>query len=171
MASLKELSVSDVLGEGPDGSDRKGGGVRSLVLSYVRRNFEGITTKMVADAADISESRAWQILKGLSQEREIYERKVPGVQAHMFYPNGQLIHKYLQQKRDLGPQIFRISIHEGRREPRVQIQERSFTLLDGEKVEGSIFVDLSHARELAGFISDMLAKFDGYEKSKELRRR
>ena len=169
--SLKELSVSDVLGEGPDGGERRGGGVRSLILSYVRRNFEGVTTKMVAEAADISESRAWQILRELCNEREIYKRRVPDIKARMYYPNGQLVHKYLQNKRELGSQIFRISIHEGRRLPRVQIQERNFTLLDGENVQGSIFVDLDNARELAEFITDMLARFDGYEKSQELKRR
>ena len=171
MTSLKELSVADILGEGMEGTGRRGGGVRSLVLNFVRRNLEGVTTEMLAQAADISGSRARRVLKELCQEREIYERKIPGIKAHLYYPNGQLIHKYLQQKRDYGSQIFRVSIHEGRKHPRVQIQERMFTLLDGERVEGSIYVDLPNTRPLMELIEDMLSRFEGYEKTKEMKRR
>ncbi len=171
MTGLKEVSVSEILGEALDGPDRKGGGARSLVLSFVRRNFEGVTVEMVSQAADISATRAYRMLKELRQDREIYKRRVPGLKADLYYPNGRLIHKYLQDKRDFGSQIFRVSVHEGRKDPRLQIQERIFTLLDGEKVEGSIYIDLPNATSLVEFINEMLSRFEGYEKSKEIKRR
>src|SRR5437879_4692401 len=129
-----EISVAEVLGRGPRGQ-RDGLGVRSLILTYVRQNPEGVTAQMVAQAARISESWSKRLLEELCVQREIYDRKVKGFRGTLFYPNGKLVHKYLQEAREFGAQIFRVSVHEGTREPRIQIQERQFTLLDGEKVE------------------------------------
>ena len=164
--SLKEISVNEILGEN---EANEGHGTRSFVLSMIRQNPEGITVKMVSKAADISEDRARVILDDLCKQREIYDRKVAGIKSKLYYPNGKLIHKYLQESRDLGSQIFRLSFHEGTRTPRLQIQERKYTLLDGEKVEGSIFIDIDQTESFINFLEEMLVIYNQFiiEKKKK----
>jgi len=164
MANLNEISASELLGI--NNNKRPERDTRTLVLSYIRQNPDGVTAKMAAEAANISERRARTILNELCQAREIYERKLPDVQSYLFYPNGRLIHKYLQKSKDLGSQIFRISFHEGRKGPRVQIQERKFTLLEGEKVEGSIFVDFNNLEAFTSFLDEMLVRFNQFNEDK-----
>src|SRR2546426_335788 len=149
---LGEISVGDILGEGDNGADARG--VRSLILSFVRQNADGVTAQMVSKVAKTGLTWTKQLLEQLEHQREIYSRSIPGLKAKMYYPNGRLIHKYLQDSREFGPQIFRVSVHEGRRTPRVQVQERRFTLLEGEKIEGSIFIDLDNLEALLGFVRD-----------------
>ena len=121
--SLKEISVNEILGQ----KDTDGKyGTRSFILSLLRQNPEGITVNVVSESADISKDRARVILEDLCKQREIYSRRVPGIQAKLYYPNGKLIHKYLQGAKELGPQTFRVSFHEGNRIPRIQIQERKY---------------------------------------------
>ena len=126
-----------------------------------------ITSQMVSKAADITEERARVILNDLCKQREIYDRRIVGIKNKLFYPNGKLIHKYLQESRELAPQIFRLSFHEGKRTPRLQIQERKYTLLAGEKVEGSIFVDIDSVEGFIEFLEGMLVKFNQFNKKKE----
>lgn len=161
---LDEISVGAILGE--DGEQAQG--PRSLALSYVRQNSEGVTAQMVAKTVGISVSWAKRILEELDHQREIYKRNIPGAKATLYYPNGRLIHKYLQEGREFGSQIFRVSIHEGRRVPRVQIQERRFTLLEGEKVEGSIFVDLDQLGKLLDFAREVAERMDQMKQIEEL---
>ena len=146
---LKDISVGEILGPGEDEEEGNAKGIRSLILTYLRQNPEGVTARMVSMHANISITYAKQLLEELSHQREIYKRMVPGMTAVMYYPNGKLVHKYLQVSKDFGTQIFRVSVHEGRKSDRVQIQERRYTLLEGEKVEGSIFIDL---KNVAGLI-------------------
>ena len=176
MTNLGEITVGNIVGgkdiDGTEDSDTFGTpGTRSTVLSFVRQNPEGVSTNMVAHAAEIGERRSLQILNELSLQREIYFRDLAGVKARIWYPNGKLIHKYLQSSREFGSQIFRISFHEGNRAPKIQIQERKFTLLDGEKVDGAIFLDLDNADSLRAFLEEMLERFNQYEETKKLKRR
>lgn len=159
--NLKEISVQEILGERGDE-----GGTRSFILSFVRRNPDGVTVQMVSKAADISEQRARVILGDLCKQREIYDRQVAGIKNILYYPNGKLIHKYLQDSKEMGSQIFRLSFHEGKRTPRLQMQERKFTLLDGEKVEGSIFIDSDNIEQLIRFLEEMAVKFNQFSSGK-----
>ncbi len=165
--NLKEISISEILGENED--KKRFYGTRAAILSYIRQNPEGVTINMVADAVGVTYERARVILKDLCKRREIYDRRLPDVKQKLFYPNGKLIHKYLQESRDFGSQIFRLSLHEGKRTPRLQIQERKYTLLDGEKVEGSIFVDSDNIDDFIHFIEEMMVKFRQFENEKKIR--
>lgn len=166
--SLKEISINEILGEKEIG---EGHGTRSFVLSMIRQNPDGVTVQMVSKAADISEDRARVILHELCTQREIYDRKVAGIKNKLYYPNGKLIHKYLQESRELGSQIFRLSFHESNRVPRLQIQERKYTLLDGEKVEGSIFIDLDQTESFVNFLEEMLVKYNQFDTVKKKKSR
>jgi len=160
---LDEISMSDIIGSSSDEQiSQRGRGKQSLVLNIVRQYPEGITTKAIAEFLNMSSDRARSILDELVLRREIYKRKIPGSKSILYYPNGKLIHKYLQESREFGNQIFRLSYHEGKRNPRLQIQERKFTLLEGEKVEGSIFIDVENVSHLIEFISNLNIKFNDY---------
>lgn len=148
-------------------SEIDGLGTQVEILNYVRQNPEGTTAKLAAEHAGVTVNRARDILDELCMRREIYKRKLENDRIILYYPNGRLIHKYLQESRDFGDQIFRISFHESRKEPRMQIQERKYTLLEGERIEGSIFVDYKNTRLLMDFLNDMLNKYKGFESSGE----
>lgn len=156
------VSSAKILGLSRDGNDIRS--ARELVLSHVRQRPDGTTLLDTAEAVDIPKHRVKQILIELDHDREIYSRKIRGVSGPMYYPNGRLIHKYLQRSKELGTQIFRISFHEGRTGPRVQIQERTFTLMEGEKVEGSIFIDHDSLDSFIEFIVEMNSDFGSFKR-------
>lgn len=166
---LDEITMSDVIGSSEnDEASQKTSGRQSMVLNIVRQYPEGITVKAIADFLNLSENRVRDVLDEFVFRREIYRRKVPGSKSILYYPNGKLIHKYLQESRDFGNQIFRISYHEGKKAERLQIQERKFTLLEGEKVEGSIFIDIENIPLLIKFINELDTKFNNYTLEKQL---
>ena len=167
-AQLGEISVSEILGEAGQGGKSDAHGIRALVLAFVRQNPDGVTVQMVTQDARVSTTWAQKVLDDLVHQREIYSRVVPGIKATLYYPNGRLIHKYLQESREIGSQIFRVSVHEGRRSPRVQIQERRYTLLEGERVEGSIFVDVENVEEMLRLIQQVMDRLNATEKAANL---
>ena len=166
MTNLDSISVDDLMGIS-DGEDHNVAGVCLSILNYVKEYNEGVTAQMVADNVKMSLSHTRDILDDLCSKRDLYKRKVPGIKQNLYYPNGKLIHKYLQSSRDMGDQIFRISFHEGWKTPRIQIQERKYTLLEGEKVEGSIFVDLNNLTPLMDFLNEMIMQYNTYGKVRE----
>lgn len=159
---LDDITISDIIGTSNDDQEKYGRGAQALALSIVRQYPEGITVKGISDFLNLSPDRTRVILEELVLRREIYKRKVPGNRIYLYYPNGKLIHKYLQESQDMGDQIFRLSFHEGTKSARLQIQERKFTLLEGEKVEGSIFIDFENIPGLIKFINDLYIKFSQY---------
>lgn len=159
MVPLDDVSVADLVGE----RQMDGAGTRGVVLSFLRQNPDGASTQMVAQAIGLSVSRTRQILDQLVHEREAYDRDIPGVKGKLYYPNGRLIHQYLVESREMGSQIFRFSFHEGTRSPaRLQIQERSFSLLGGEKMEGSIYIDTTNTEALIEALTEMVAKYNQF---------
>ena len=171
MSTLKNITVEDLIGDQDVLEDMEAKnihGTKSLVLMILRQHPEGVTAKMVADIAGITVQRAREILEELVGKREAYSRKIQG-NLKLYYPNGKLIHKYLQESREIGSQIFRLSFHEGRKGPILQIQERSFSLLEGEKVEGSIFVEVDNIENFIDFIKYMYEKFRNFKEECEAR--
>jgi hypothetical protein len=161
MPQLNEISISDILGK--DNVEGTGpSGIRSTILNYVRQNSEGVTVAMVAKHLDVSTQRAREVLNELVMKRDLYKRSI-SEKVILYYPNGKLIHKYLQESKDFGDQIYRISFHEGKKSPRIQIQERKFTLVEGERVEGSIFIDFNNVQKLRDFLDEMLLKYNTFK--------
>ena len=161
MGSGKILELSE---DDEEAKGKKARSGRQLVLSSVRHHPDGTTVVDTKLATKMPQHRVRTILKELASEGEIYFRKIPGAKATLYYPNGRLIHQYLQRKREFGSQIFRISYHEGRGHPRIHIQERTFSLLDGEKVEGSIFIDSDHIEKFIEFLKEMNNDFENYRR-------
>lgn len=166
MQRLKGIGVDDIIGSA-ESEKRNVIGTKTHVLNFLRNYPDGVTTQMVAEHLGISSDRARDILKELCLKRDIYDRKLQGIKERLYYPNGKLVHKYLQESREFGEQIFRLSIHEGRKTQRLQIQERKFTLLEGEKVEGSIFIDVDNIWSFMEFLNEMLVRYNNFEANHE----
>jgi len=165
LGNLSDVTVNNLLGsDDPTGTSIVGR--RSQILTVVRQYPDGASTKMVANRVGLSVDRTRQILDELTNVREIYKRELPE-KINLYYPNGKLIHKYLQDSKEIGNQIFRVSIHEGRKTPRIQIQERKYTLLDGENVEGCIFVDFESIPQFTDFINQMIARFNSFKENEK----
>jgi hypothetical protein len=166
MTKLKEITVNYIIGA--TGDEESGGiSTKSLVLNFIRQNPEGVTSQMVGKHIGVSADRARDILNELCLRRDIYKRKLgDNNKLYLYYPNGKLIHKYLQNSKDMGDQVFRISFHEGKRGPRIQIQERKYTLLEGERVEGSVFIDYENVLPFMDFLNEMMTKFNNYKVTK-----
>jgi hypothetical protein len=160
MSSIKNINASDILGKESEDFNRLLG-TKAQVANFVRKYPEGVSVRMVADHIGISYNRAKEILDELVLKRDLYHRKIPN-SINLYYPNGKLIHKYLQESKEVNNQIFRLSFHEGRFGPRMQIQERKFSLLDGEQVEGSIFIDVNNIAQFKEFLDEMLNKFNSF---------
>lgn len=161
MVNLNNITLPDIIGVNDDNKPKVVGS-KSLVLNYLRQYPDGVTAQMVAEQANISADRARNILKELVLTRDAYSRKLPGIKEMLYYPNGKLLHKYLQDSREIEDQIFRISFHEGRRNPRIQVQERKFTLLEGESVEGSIFIDVDNVWAFIEFFNEMMSRYNTF---------
>jgi hypothetical protein len=166
MTNLDKISVDDLMGIS-EGNDHKSSETHLTILNYVKEYNEGVTAQMVADCVNLSLSHTRDILDDLCTKRELFKRKVPGIKQSLYYPNGKLIHKYLQSSRDMGDQIFRVSFHEGWKTPRIQIQERKYTLLEGEKIDGSIFIDIKNLNPLMEFLNEMMTQYNTYDNRKE----
>lgn len=146
----------------PNDRDRS---ARILTLNVVRQHADGTTITEVSSETGLPKHRVRTILADLEKDREIYSRKLAGSNATIYYPNGRLIHPYLRRQKEFGTQIFRVSFHEGKKQdPRVQIQERSFSISEGEKVEGSIYIDYASLSGFIEFLTEMKQAFDNYEK-------
>jgi hypothetical protein len=158
------LRTAEILGIDKNEETNRLRSVRTLILQHTRQNEDGTTVSEIAAATGLPRHRIRSILTELEQEREIYSRRIIGSNAILYYPNGKLVHKYLQRSKEFGPQIFKVSFHEGRGGPKMQIQERSFSLLEGEKIEGSIFVDNDSIDGLLMFIGKLKEDFTNFER-------
>lgn len=164
MKSLNNVSVDELLGA--DNTSKDIHGTKSWVLTLLRQNPDGITAKIISEITEISEQRAREILDELVWKREAYSRKL-SKRSKIYYPNGKLIHKYLQESEEIGDKIYRISFHEGKQKPQIQIQERTFSLLEGEKVEGSVFIDVDNIESFMDFIKNMLDKYNNFREESD----
>jgi hypothetical protein len=133
------------------------------VLQIVKGSGDGASTADIAQAVRVSGPTALKVLKELEREREVYSRSHTKRPILIWYPNGRLIHPYLEVYRELRGKTYRASIQEGRSGPTVQLQERSFSLLSGERVEGAIFVDLTSLEEFIETLNELKRKYETFD--------
>lgn len=136
------------------------------MLQIVKRSEDGASTADIALAVGVSGPTALKLLKELEREREVYSRSHTRRPILIWYPNGRLVHPYLELFRELRGKTYRASIQDGRAGPTVQLQERSFSLLTGERVEGAVFVDLSSLDELIELFIDLKKRFESFDPRK-----
>jgi len=135
------------------------------IYKLVKNKPDGISAGEIAKILEITKNTALKALRTLEAEREIYSTKVGN--TLVWYPNGRLIHPYLEIFIEIRGKPYRISLQEGRRGPMLQIQERSYSLLEGERIEGAIFIEYDAIEELIKGISEIRERFSNYQKMKE----
>ena len=135
------------------------------IYKLVKNKADGISAGEIAKILEITKNTALKVLRTLEAEREIYSTKVGN--TLVWYPNGRLIHPYLEIFIEIRGKPYRISLQEGRRGPMLQIQERSYSLLEGERIEGAIFIEYDAIEELIKGISEIRERFSNYQKMKE----
>lgn len=134
--------------------------LRVRALHVVKACPEGISTSEIATAVEVTKPTVLKVLRELEREREIYSRAHTKNQLLIWYPNGKLIHSYLEMFRDLHGTTYRASIQEGQAGPTIQVQERTFSLLSGDRVEGAVFVELSAVDELIEMLNELKRRYE-----------
>jgi len=139
-------------------------GDKDKVLRIVRSRPDGIGTSDIAKALEISFNTAIKLLRELEMEREIYSVKIG--KATAWHPNGRLVHPYLEIFKEFKGKPYRFSIQEGRSGPIIQIQERSYSLLSGERVEGAIFIEFTELDGLIQALNDLKGRSENLGEGK-----
>ena len=143
------------------------GGIRDRTLRIVKSKPDGIGTSDIAKALGVSFNTTIKALRELEMEREIYSVKIGRSTA--WHPNGRLVHPYLELFKEFRGTPYRISIQEGRGGPMVQIQERSYSLLTGEHVEGAVFVEFANLDNLIEALDEIKARFENFTEGKAVK--
>lgn len=141
---------------------------RKKIVQAVKASPDGISTADVARATGVSLPTAKRILVELEKEREVYSRSHTERRILVWYPNGRIVHQFLEVQKEIRGKTYRATVQEGRAGPAIQIQERSFSLLDGERVEGAIFVDYESIDDLLALLSELRHRFESYESSRRM---
>lgn len=144
-----DLLASERLGAG-DAGDLS---VRAAVLRLVRAHADGITTPEIASALGIAPQTVRRACLDLEREREMTPRAIG--KTVLWVPTGSPLHPYLEFFKEIRGKPYRFSVINGRRGARIQIQERSYSLVDGERVEGGIFLEAEALDEFLDALSDL----------------
>lgn len=131
-------------------------------LRVVKACPDGITTGEIAQALGVTKPTAFRALRELEREREVYSRAHTKNQVQIWYPNGRLVHPFLEVFRELRGRTYRTSVQAGHAGPMVQIQERSFSLLSGDRVEGAVFVELGAVDEMIEMLNDVKQRYERF---------
>jgi hypothetical protein len=133
------------------------------VLRLVKAHPDGLSTSDIARAAEATHPRVSRALLRLEREREIYSTSLRGGSMKVWFPNGRLVHPYLETFKDIRGRTYRLSVQDARYGSAVQIQERSFSVLSGEKVEGAVFVDYRGVDDLIAGLTELKTRFERWE--------
>lgn len=129
------------------------------IREYVHEHPEGVSTTIIAEKYGIQPLIARNHLEALSKLREIYSINV-NRSTKMYFPNGKLIHPYLQSKREFGDKSFKLSINQVGEKEVLHIQELKYSLLTGEKPEGGLLIDIKNIDDLMEEINKLLNKLE-----------
>ena len=139
--------------------DRKS--IDEEVFQIVKNNPNGTAAPQISDLINVSKSTVLNILKSLEYEREIYSTKVG--KTLVWFPNGRLIHPYLEVFTELRGKPYRLSMQESKTGPMVQIQERSYSLMYGERVEGAVFIEYAVLDELIDSLGEIKKRYQNFD--------
>jgi hypothetical protein len=171
-ARYSNLAADDLAGRSvapaPDSTARVGEGAPDAelvgqVLRIVKAHPDGLSTSDIARAAEATHPRISRVLLRLEREREIYSTSLRGGSIKVWFPNGRLVHPYLETFKDIRGRTYRLSVQDARYGSAVQIQERSFSILNGERVEGAVFVDFRGIDDLIEGLTELKNRFEHWE--------
>jgi hypothetical protein len=133
------------------------------VLRVVKAHPDGLSTSDLVRAVGATHPRVTRILLRLEREREVYSTSFKGGAIKVWFPNGRLVHPYLELFKDIRGRTYRLSVQDARYGTAVQVQERSFSVLTGERVEGAVFVDMHGLDDLIATLGELKARFERWE--------
>lgn len=136
---------------------------KHIILQLVRSHKDGVSTSDVAHGLNVANATAQKTLTELEREREVYSRSHTRRNILLWYPNGRLVHPYLEIFKELRGKTYRVTVQEGRSGAQVQLQERSFSLLSGERVEGAVFVDYNSLEDLIDMLQEIKKRYESVE--------
>lgn len=163
MMELANVSTTKFISEGSEKFGEKIS-LEDKIYKIVKNKSDGVSAGEIAEILEKTKNTVLKELRALESEREIYSAKVGN--TLVWYPNGRLIHPYLETFIEMRGKPYRLSIQEGKSGPLLQIQERSYSLLDGERVEGAIFLEYDAIEELVKGIDEIRNRFSNYEEMK-----
>ncbi len=137
-----------------------------IILQLVKSHSDGISVRDIADYLEVTPKTVLKKLRSLEADRELYSKKMGN--ANYWFPNGRLIHPYLEFFSDFRGKPYRFSVQEGRFGPLIQIQERSFSLLHGEKIDGAIFIEYDLIEDLIDSLQSLKDRYEIYESKIEV---
>ena len=133
---------------------------RQKILHIVKSHADGVSTSEVARALGVTTPTARSALREIEREREIYSKSFGKNEIQVWFPNGRIVHPYLELFKDLRGKTYRYTVQEGRSGPIVQIQERSFSLLRGDRVEGAVFFDYAMVDEFVNALLEIKTRYE-----------
>lgn len=175
MVRFEDLAPHHFLGDAEEGkepteNDHGAGGRRArkeAILQIVKAHPDGIPVSKIADALDASNETVRSALRELEKEREVYHKQHEHGNAQIWYPNGRLVHPYLEVEVEVRGKPYKLSIQEARQGPAVQLQEKSYSLLRGERVEGAIFVPYDSLDDLIESIEQLRDRYENFQDEQE----
>jgi len=133
--------------------------VRGVVRQY---GEDGISASVVGDMLDITTETARRHLKELCSLREVYKQKA-NKQMDLYYPNGKPLHGLGKRRIESsnGDQVLEIQLAQGKHDELFfHVQEKRFSLLEGERTEGAIMFPLEHLDEFFDQLDDLASEVD-----------
>lgn len=140
------------------------------IVRVVKAHPDGLSTSDISRAVSATHPRVTRALLQLDREREVYSTTFKGGAIKVWFPNGRLVHPYLELFREIRGRTYRLTVQDARYGSAVQIQERSFSVLTGERVEGAVFVDLNGLEDLIDGLSELKARFERMETERKVKR-
>lgn len=140
--------------------------VGSTIADLVKSHPDGITTSDILQALSDLEMKSTRptvlrILRDLEAAREVYARE--GVKPILWFPNGKLVHPYLEMFRETGGKTFRGTVQRGRHGPAIQLQERTFSLMSGERIDGAVFIPWESVEDILELLVQLRERYKNLE--------
>lgn len=151
--NLKEIDINTIASRNISrmSTKQRSDYLSEKIREFVHKHPDGVSTTVIAEKFAIQPLIARNHLETLSKLREIYSISV-NRSTKMYFPNGKLIHPFLQSKKEFGDKSFKFSINQIGEKEVLHIQELKYSLLTGEKTEGGILLDINN---VDGFIEEM----------------
>jgi hypothetical protein len=166
------LAADDLAGQAKGGDVSGGDAATELVpeselvgqvLRIVKAHPDGLSTADISRVASVTHPRVTRVLLQLEREREVYSTSFKGGTIKVWFPNGRLVHPCLELFKEIRGRTYRLAVQDARYGNAVQIQERSFSVVSGERVEGAVFVDLRGLDDLIQGLTELKSRFDRME--------
>jgi hypothetical protein len=130
------------------------------ILQVVKASPNGITANAVAKVVGLTRPTVLLALRELERKREVYPSPSGLGTIRLWFPNGRMVHPILELYRELRGKTYRFTIQDGRAGPVIQIQERSYSLLQGERVEGAIFFEQATLDDFQLALTELKQRYD-----------